>query len=187
MFSNLVFINIIVVVVRLFWFNRHLRKAGLFPCSFLNNAFVLILLLKAPILLRQRRQHGTVPKEQDPELGSGLPRPESPSPQSSPEPSSPTPPSPARTVIEDTLPRIGERSRTEPPPSKAPPRLAPPRAAVDAEKMAEDEDEEEGEESKRANQLEPRITFDPSTDHHPRHEATLYIPGPRDRDQGKPR
>ncbi|KAJ3464580.1 hypothetical protein MRS44_009366 [Fusarium solani] len=167
MFSNLVFINIIVVVVRLFWFNRHLRKA-------------------APILLRQRRQHDTVPKEQDPELGSGLPQPESPSPHSSPEPSSPTPPSPARTVIEDTLPRIGERSRTEPPPSKAPHRLAPPRAAVDAEKMAEDEDEEEGEESKRANQLEPRITFDPSTDHHPRHEATLYIPGPRDRDQGKP-
>ncbi|EEU36553.1 uncharacterized protein NECHADRAFT_69883 [Fusarium vanettenii 77-13-4] len=121
MFSNLVFINIIVVVVRLFWFNRHLKKAG-FPAL----------------------------------------------------------PSPARTVIEDTLPRIGERSRTEPPPSKAPHRLAPPRAAVDAEKLAEDEDEEEGEESRRANQLEPRITFDPSTDHHPRHEATLYIPGPHD-------
>lgn len=126
-----------------------------------------------------------VQKENDPELGSGLPRPETPSPQSSPEASGgPTPPSPARTVIEDTLPRIEERSRTEPPPSKAP-RLAPPRAAVDDEKLPEDDDEEEGEDSKRANQLEPRITFDPSTDHHPRHEATLYIPGPRDRDRGK--
>lgn len=29
LFGNLVFINIIVVVVRLFWFNRHLKKAGL--------------------------------------------------------------------------------------------------------------------------------------------------------------
>ncbi|KAI8666020.1 Potassium transport protein [Fusarium keratoplasticum] len=172
MFANLVFINIIVVVVRLFWFNRHLKKA-------------------APFLLRQRRRNGNggggvVQKENDPELGSGLPRPETPSPQSSPEASGgPTPPSPARTVIEDTLPRIEERSRTEPPPSKAP-RLAPPRAAVDDEKLPEDDDEEEGEDSKRANQLEPRITFDPSTDHHPRHEATLYIPGPRDRDRGKP-
>jgi hypothetical protein len=32
-----------------------------------------------------------------------------------------------------------------------------------------------------------KITFDPSTDHHPRREqqdSTLYIPGPRARDQG---
>ncbi|KAJ4314156.1 hypothetical protein N0V84_009039 [Fusarium piperis] len=166
MFANLVFINIIVVVVRLFWFNRHLKKA-------------------APFLLRQRRRNGNggggvVQKEDDAELGSGLPLPETPSPQSSPEPSVLASSSPARTVIEDILPRIEERSRTEPPPSKTTHHPTPSRVAVDDEKLPEDEEDEEGEESKRANQLEPRITFDPSTDHHPRHEATLYIPGPHD-------
>jgi hypothetical protein len=38
-----------------------------------------------------------------------------------------------------------------------------------------------------ANQQGTKITFDPSADHHPRHEqqdSTLYIPGPRARDQG---
>lgn len=30
-----------------------------------------------------------------------------------------------------------------------------------------------------------RITFDPSADNHPRNDATLYIPGPRERDHGK--
>ncbi|KJZ70104.1 hypothetical protein HIM_10507 [Hirsutella minnesotensis 3608] len=30
------------------------------------------------------------------------------------------------------------------------------------------------------------ITFDPSTEHHPKNDAALYIPSPRDRDQGHP-
>lgn len=41
-----------------------------------------------------------------------------------------------------------------------------------------------GDEKNEAFEPEPRITFDPSTNIHPRRDATLYIPGPRDRDQG---
>lgn len=32
----------------------------------------------------------------------------------------------------------------------------------------------------------PHITFDPAADVHPKNDATLYIPGPRERDRGYP-
>ncbi|KAF4435729.1 putative potassium transporter TRK-1 [Fusarium austroafricanum] len=149
---NLVTINIIVVVVRLIWFRRYLKKA-------------------APALLSPRRPVNLGPKE-DPEIGAEPPFSEETEKR----------PSLGRAVTErghknvaeqDELPPIEARSRTVPAPNHQTHRpvehISPP---IQEDKVTEQD----------RDQHETRITFDPSTDHHPRHEqqeATLYIPGPR--------
>ncbi|WZH48212.1 hypothetical protein QYS62_009381 [Fusarium acuminatum] len=155
---NTVSINIIVVVVRLIWFRRYLKKA-------------------APALVNQRRPADPDPKE-DPEHGTKPPSPETPEHR----------PSLARAVTdqacknlaeEDGLPRIEARSRTEPGPDHPPQRPVEKTESPIREDRVKERD---------GDQPETRITFDPSTDRHPRREqeATLYIPGPRARDQGLP-
>ncbi|KAG5770794.1 hypothetical protein H9Q72_002475 [Fusarium xylarioides] len=154
---NLVTINIIVVVVRLIWFRRYLKNA-------------------APALLGGRRPVNLDPKE-DPENGA--------------DPLSEVldkRPGLARSVTErvhknvaerDALPPIEARSRIDPAPDH-PTQQRP----VDILSPTIKE-----EKAKEEDQHETRITFDPSTDRHPRHEqqeSTLYIPGPRARDQGLP-
>ncbi|KAG5770317.1 hypothetical protein H9Q73_013244 [Fusarium xylarioides] len=79
----------------------------------------------------------------------------------------------------DALPPIEARSRIDPAPDH-PTQQRP----VDILSPTIKE-----EKAKEEDQHETRITFDPSTDRHPRHEqqeSTLYIPGPRARDQGLP-
>ncbi|KAF4343902.1 potassium transporter TRK-1 [Fusarium beomiforme] len=151
---NLVTINIIVVVVRLFWFRRYLKNA-------------------APALLSRRRPADQVPKE-DPEIAADIRLSEVPDNR----------PGLARSVTDrvhknvaeqDALPPIGARSRTDPAPDHPPRRPAETLSPTIKEEKVKEEDLHE-----------TRITFDPSTDHHPRREqqgATLYIPGPRARDQ----
>ncbi|RKL45862.1 hypothetical protein BFJ72_g3409 [Fusarium proliferatum] len=155
---NLVTINIIVVVVRLIWFRRYLKNA-------------------APALLSRRRPVDLDPKE-DPENVADNPLSEVFDKR----------PGLARSVTErvhknvaerDALPPIEARSRTDPAPDH-PTHQRP----VDILSPTIKE-----ETAKEGDQHETRITFDPSTDHHPRHEqqeSTLYIPGPRARDQGLP-
>ncbi|KAI3578363.1 cation transport protein-domain-containing protein [Fusarium oxysporum f. sp. albedinis] len=151
---NIVTINIIVVVVRLVWFRRYLKNA-------------------APALLSRRRPVDLDPKE-DPENAADNPLSEVLDKR----------PGLARSVTErvhknvaeqDALPPIEARSRTDPAPDH------PPQRPVDILSPTIKE-----EKVKEGDQHETRITFDPSTDHHPRHEqqeSTLYIPGPRARDQ----
>ncbi|EWG51153.1 hypothetical protein FVEG_16760 [Fusarium verticillioides 7600] len=155
---NLVTINIIVVVVRLIWFRRYLKNA-------------------APALLSRRRPVDLDPKE-DPENGADNPLSEV----------LDNRPGLARSVTErvhknaaerDALPPIEARSRTDPAPDhptqQRPVDILSP--TIKEERVKEED------------QHETRITFDPSTDRHPRHEqqeSTLYIPGPRARDQGLP-
>ncbi|KAF9767337.1 hypothetical protein IL306_000128 [Fusarium sp. DS 682] len=79
---------------------------------------------------------------------------------------------------QDELPPIGARSRTDPAPDHPPQRPVETFSPTIKEEGTKEEDHHE-----------TRITFDPSADHHPRREqqgATLYIPGPRARDQGLP-
>ncbi|KAK2126155.1 cation transport protein-domain-containing protein [Fusarium oxysporum II5] len=154
---NIVTINIIVVIVRLIWFRRYLKNA-------------------APALLSRRRPVDLDPKE-DPENAADNPLSEVLDKR----------PGLARSVTErvhknvaeqDALPPIEARSRTDPAPDH------PPQRPVDILSPTIKE-----EKVKEGDQHETRITFDPSTDHHPRHEqqeSTLYIPGPRARDQGLP-
>ncbi|RKL24485.1 hypothetical protein BFJ68_g488 [Fusarium oxysporum] len=151
---NIVTINIIVVVVRLVWFRRYLKNA-------------------APALLSRRRPVDLDPKE-DPENAADNPLSEVLDKR----------PGLARSVTErvhknvaeqDALPPIEARSRTDPAPDH------PHQRPVDILSPTIKE-----EKVKEGDQHETRITFDPSTDHHPRHEqqeSTLYIPGPRARDQ----
>ncbi|KAF5022486.1 hypothetical protein F66182_5458 [Fusarium sp. NRRL 66182] len=155
---NIVVINALVVVVRLIWFRRYLKKA-------------------APALVRRRRAVDLDPKD-DPEAVANPPA------------SDPREQRPAlsRAVTDraqgaiagrDALPRIEARSRTEPAPDSAA------SSPVSEEKPTEAQDAKLKEQD--GDQHPTRITFDPSADHHPRREqqdATLYIPGPRDRDQG---
>ncbi|KAM0218022.1 hypothetical protein ACHAPA_010990 [Fusarium lateritium] len=155
---NTVSINVIVVVVRLIWFRRYLKKA-------------------APVLVNQRRPADPSPKE-DPEIGTTAPASKTLEHR----------PSLARAVTdracknveeEDELPRIETRSRTEPGPDHPSQRPVEKTEPPIREDRVEERDED---------QPEARITFDPSTNRHPRREqgATLYIPGPRARDQGLP-
>ncbi|KAJ4217673.1 hypothetical protein NW757_014628 [Fusarium falciforme] len=152
MFTNLGFINIVVVVVRLFWFRRKLMNA-------------------APILLRRNRRIDHDSKE-DLELGSKVPPTETPEQR----------PVPTRTVTEnapvavDQLPRIEARSHTEP--------------AADHGHLSQSEMSEAKpaiEEEMVMEKVDPgtRITFEPSTNLHPKRDTALYIPGPRDREEGK--
>lgn len=125
--------------------------------------------------MNQRRLTDPDPKE-DPEIGTKPPASETPEHR----------PSLARAVTdqacknlaeEDGLPRIEARSRTEPGPDH------PPQRPVEKTEPPIREDRVK---ERDGDQPETRITFDPSADRHPRREqeATLYIPGPRARDQG---
>ncbi|KAK2472071.1 hypothetical protein H9L39_15951 [Fusarium oxysporum f. sp. albedinis] len=153
MFTNLGFVNIIVVVVRLFWFRRKLKNA-------------------APILLqRNRRLHHD--SKDDLELGSKILPTETPEQR----------PVPTRTMTDnapvavDQLPRIEARSHTEP---------APEHGHLSQSEMSETEPAIEEENVLEKVDSGARITFDPSTNLHPKRDTALYIPGPRDRDKGKP-
>ncbi|KAF7543466.1 hypothetical protein G7Z17_g10708 [Cylindrodendrum hubeiense] len=141
MFTNLAFVNIMVVVVRLWWFRNHLIQAG-------------------PHLRRPSRR----PQDDDVEGGT----------KSSP---TDTPDDRATSAIASGIDSVlaGHResndqtgNRKGPVPKDSP------------EKKNRDLGDEKSEEP------EPRITFDPSTNLHPRRDAALYIPGPRDRDRGQP-
>lgn len=126
--------------------------------------------------MSRRRALDPDPKE-DPEIGTELPIPGLPERR----------PSIARAVTDhaprnvaekDVLPRIEARSQTVPAPDQHSQRSVgndtPP---VKDDTVAEQEVDQHG----------TKIKFDPSTDHHPRREqqdCTLYIPGPRARDQG---
>ncbi|KAF4968774.1 hypothetical protein FSARC_3903 [Fusarium sarcochroum] len=156
---NVVTVNTIVVIVRLIWFRRYLKKA-------------------APALIRRRSPVGPDPEE-GPEIGAKLPTLESLDQR----------PGITRAVTDrpqgadaeqDALPRIETRSRTVPAPDNTDQNSArDSKLATREDKVKEQQD----------GQHETRITFDPSADHHPRHgqqDATLYIPGPRARDQGLP-
>ncbi|KAF4979592.1 hypothetical protein FZEAL_4221 [Fusarium zealandicum] len=145
MFTNLGFVNILVVIVRLFWFRKYLKNA-------------------APILLQRARHHDEDAND-DLELGSKLPQAETPDER----------PAPTRTVTDaavpqqGTLPRIEARSQTEP-------SQEPTVQFVTKEKVAVVDDDKD-----KRPETEPRITFDPAINVHPRRDTALYIPGPRDR------
>ncbi|CAH0044433.1 unnamed protein product [Clonostachys solani] len=62
----------------------------------------------------------------------------------------------------------------------SPPHTLP--LAVDQEKDVEENQTD----NEKPSQPRAHISFDPSTDHRPKNDATLYIPGPRDRDRGYP-
>jgi hypothetical protein len=173
---NLVTINIIVVVVRLIWFRRYLKNAGQFVLAFTWRPLLTFRHI-APALLSRRRPVDLDPKE-DPENGADNPLSEVLDKR----------PGLARSVTErahknvaerDALPPIEARSRTDPAPDY-PTQQRP--VDILSPTIKEENVKEE-------DQHETRITFDPSTDRHPRHEqqeSTLYIPGPRARDQGTP-
>ncbi|KAF4996166.1 hypothetical protein FGRMN_4658 [Fusarium graminum] len=127
----------------------------------------------APALVNRRKPADPDPKE-DPEIATELPTSETPEKR----------PSIGRAVTdgarkeEDGLPHIGVRSRTVPGPDHT---LQGPLEKIEPPVR---DDKARGADRSR---LETKITFDPSTDRHPRREeATLYIPGPRARDQGLP-
>lgn len=172
---NIVTINIIVVVVRLVWFRRYLKNAGQFVLACTWRPLLTFRHI-APALLSRRRPVDLDPKE-DPENAADNPLSEVLDKR----------PGLARSVTErvhknvaeqDALPPIEARSRTDPAPDH------PHQRPVDILSPTIKE-----EKVKEGDQHETRITFDPSTDHHPRHEqqeSTLYIPGPRARDQGTP-
>ncbi|EXK77899.1 hypothetical protein FOQG_17412 [Fusarium oxysporum f. sp. raphani 54005] len=151
MFTNLGFVNIIVVVVRLFWFRRKLKNA-------------------APILLQRNRRLNHDSKD-DLELGSKILPTETPEQR----------PVPTRTTTDnapvavDQLPRIEARSYTEP---------APDHGHLSQSEMSETELAIEEEKVLEKADSGARITFDPSTNLHPKRDTALYIPGPRDREEG---
>ncbi|KAH7231692.1 cation transport protein-domain-containing protein [Fusarium redolens] len=152
MFTNLGFVTIIVVVVRLFWFRRKLKNA-------------------APILLQRNRRLNHESKD-DLELGSKILPTETPEQR----------PVPTRTVTDNAavaveqLPRIEARSHTEP---------APDHGHLSQSEMSETEPAIEEEKVLEKVGSGARITFDPSTNLHPKRDTALYIPGPRDREEGK--
>ncbi|GJN67148.1 hypothetical protein PLICBS_001172 [Purpureocillium lilacinum] len=61
-----------------------------------------------------------------------------------------------------------------------------PSAECNGNKDADGVQGERCEEKEPTTEKARTITFDPSTEHHPKNDAALYIPGPRDRDQGHP-
>ncbi|CAF3655608.1 unnamed protein product [Fusarium graminearum] len=151
---NTVVINIIVVVARLIWFRKYLKKA-------------------APALLSRRRAADPDPKE-DPEIGAEIPVSEQPGHRPSIA-RAVTDRVPRNTAEKDVLPQIEARSQTLPAPDQN-----SQRSVEDGTPPVKDD---------KVTDHGTKITFDPSTDHHPRHEhqdSTLYIPGPRARDQGLP-
>ncbi|RGP61477.1 putative potassium transporter trk-1 [Fusarium sporotrichioides] len=156
---NTVVINILVVIARLIWFRKYLKKA-------------------APALISRRRAVDPDPK-QDPEIGTELPVSEQPEHRPSIA-RAVTDRVPRNTAEKDALPQIDARSQTLPAPDQH-----SQRSVEDDTLTVKDDNVVEQE----VNQQGTKITFDPSTDHHPRREnqdSTLYIPGPRARDQGLP-
>ncbi|RKL03747.1 Potassium transport protein 1 [Fusarium oxysporum] len=156
MFTNLGFVNIIVVVVRLFWFRRKLKNAGsshvLLPIVWTVG---LTIKCKAPILLQRNRRLNHDSKD-DLELGSKILPTETPEQR----------PVPTRTTTDnapvavDQLPRIEARSYTEP---------APDHGHLSQSEMSETELAIEEEKVLEKADSGARITFDPSTNLHPKH------------------
>ncbi|KAK7402993.1 hypothetical protein QQX98_011233 [Neonectria punicea] len=144
MITNLGFVNIIVVVVRLWWFRKYLKQAG--P-RFLGGS-------------RRRAQDG------DLEVGAKPSTTETPDDR---------PIVVTASGIDSTL---TEHTKLEE--AKAGTETVP--VPETSEKQTFDPNDDKNEEFG----LERRITFDTSTDRHPRRDTALYIPGPRDREQGQP-
>ncbi|KAH7127557.1 cation transport protein-domain-containing protein [Dactylonectria macrodidyma] len=140
MLTNLAFVNIIVVVVRLWWFQKHLTQA-------------------APHL----RQPSQRPQDGDLEVG--------------------TKSAPTTTPLEDQ-PTLVTATGNDGCKASEGDQTKPQNVASSAQSLEEQLSVVSDE--KNQPELEPRITFDPSTNLHPRRDAALYIPGPRDRDQGQP-
>jgi hypothetical protein len=172
MFTNLGFVTIIVVIVRLFWFRRKLKNAGsshvLLPLVWTAG---LTIKCKAPILLQRNRSLNHESKN-DLELGSKVLPTETPEQR----------PVPARTVTNnvpvavDQLPQVEARSYTEP---------APDHGHLSQSEMSETEPAIEEEKVLEKVDSGVRITFDPSTNLRPKRDTALYIPGPREREEGK--
>ncbi|KAH7114074.1 potassium transporter [Dactylonectria macrodidyma] len=143
--TNLGFINIVVVVVRLIWFKKHLEEV-------------------APYLLRG-------PRHQSDEIHKDL--------EFAAKDASTTDASDARTSAIATGHDSYAPKRSEQPPSQV--------AKSDVD-VPPEQTRDVGRDDEKATESEPqpRITFDPAAGHHPRRETTLYIPSPRDRDQGQP-
>ncbi|CAM1507526.1 Fc.00g071670.m01.CDS01 [Cosmosporella sp. VM-42] len=142
MVTNMGFINMIVVVVRLFWFKKHLKDV-------------------APNILRRTRRHAN-DGQGDPECGTKISSQEQ------------------TTTSKETREQADIPDKIEQPATRQPnitneglkehPQGAGPGDVENPEDF----------------QLQRRVTFDPATDSHPRKDTALYIPGPRDRDQGQP-
>ncbi|KAH6970899.1 cation transport protein-domain-containing protein [Ilyonectria sp. MPI-CAGE-AT-0026] len=144
MFTNLGFVNILVVVVRLWWFRNHLIQAE-------------------PHLRRASR------RGQDDDLEEGI--------KSSP---SDTPDDRASSPIASGIDGVLAGHRESVDDQTQTRRVTIPKDSTEKQTSLP------GDEKNEAFEPEPRITFDPSTNIHPRRDAALYIPGPRDRDQGQP-
>ncbi|KAH6873450.1 hypothetical protein B0T10DRAFT_499771 [Thelonectria olida] len=126
-FTNLGFINAIVVIVRLFWFRKHLNQ------------------VVAPDLLRRQRQEAACADfDQDLEIGNRDHGSEAESPKA--------------------VASGNDAVLTS--------------SSVERVSLTGQDKTGEGVNSPM------RITFDPSTDQHPRRDVTLYIPPPHERDQG---
>ncbi|KAH7113649.1 putative cation transporter [Dactylonectria estremocensis] len=140
--TNLGFINIVVVVVRLIWFRKHLEEV-------------------APYLLRG-------PRHQSDEIHKDL--------EFAAKDTSTTDAEDARTSAIATGYDSYAPKRSEQPPSQV---------ATSGVDVPLEQTRDVGRDDEKATESEPqpRITFDPAAGHHPRRETTLYIPGPRDRDQ----
>ncbi|KAH7110202.1 hypothetical protein B0J13DRAFT_292561 [Dactylonectria estremocensis] len=143
--TNLGFVNIVVVVVRLIWFRKHLEEV-------------------APCLLRG-------PRHQSDEIHKDL--------EFAAKDTSTTDAKDARTSAIATGHDSYASKRGERPPSQV---------ATSGVDVPPDQTHDVRRDDEKATESEPqpRITFDPAAGHHPHRETTLYIPGPRDRDQGQP-
>ena len=54
----------------------------------------------------------------------------------------------------------------------------------DVDAHARFQEADDAEDSPKLERPRTRITFDPSTEQHPKNDGALYIPGPRDRERG---
>jgi hypothetical protein len=156
--TNIGFINIIVVIVRLWWFRRHLKK-------------------RAPYLLSTTGNTNPSQRARDIEIVGREPLTSPPPSSASPSDASPSEPrvsSEPKTQDEGVVENVVTERESSPPPTLP--------LAADQENDVEENQAD----NEKPSQPRAHISFDPSTDHRPKNDATLYIPGPRDRDRGYP-
>lgn len=86
--------------------------------------------------------------------------------------------------VSSFVPAVAHRSAPEKIPGEEEVQQAADPEPLRRASTAEDGGDEKEEDRQARNRT--RITFDVAADTHPKNDATLYIPGPRDRDRGYP-
>lgn len=162
--TNIGFINAVVVLVRLYWFRKHLKNIGKEHSRHVRN---LTDCFEAPKLLRAKN-HRFQDQATAADVEQGIP----------------STIRDSETVFdsgksqEDITCKTGEPYNVD--------QSEKAQVQKDSEAKEDDADPRDNQESDRLTRPRTRITFDPSADQHPRNDETLYIPGPRERDRGDP-